>query len=61
MLVLTRKIKDDTIITLPDGQQVLVRVLKIKGNQQVAIGFDAPPNVNIVRAEVADTLPNTGN
>lgn len=61
MLVLTRKIKDDTIITLPDGQQVLVRVLKIKGNQQVSLGFDAPPNVNIVRAEVADTLPNTGN
>ncbi len=62
MLVLTRKIKEDVIITLPDGQQIVVRLLDFRKNGQASIGFEAPKSINIARREVLDerNLPITG-
>jgi carbon storage regulator len=47
MLVLTRRIGEDTLI----GDEVRVTVLAIKG-RQVRIGITAPTSIRVVRMEV---------
>ena len=47
MLVLSRKLNQDIRI----GENVIVRVLGIKGNQ-VRLGFVAPPDVPVMREEL---------
>lgn len=50
MLVLTRNASE--IVDLMLGEQTIsVTVIAIKGSQ-VRLGFDAPPEVNIVRREI---------
>jgi carbon storage regulator len=48
VLILTRRIEEAVTITCPDGQQVVVKVLSI-GPGDVRLGFDAPPEVSILR------------
>jgi carbon storage regulator len=50
MLVLSRK-KDEQIILTIDGQDVMVKVLKIDGNK-VRLGITAPDQVTVHREEV---------
>jgi carbon storage regulator CsrA len=52
MLVLSRKV-DETVII--DGR-IVVRVVAIRGGK-VRLGFDAPQDVRIVRAELAAGAP----
>lgn len=51
MLVLTRRVGQDTIITLADGRRVVVRVLRRRGHNGVSIGIVAPSDVRIERGE----------
>lgn len=52
MLVLSRKLNQEILI----GDNILVRVISIKGNQ-VRLGIVAPPEVAILREEVPLKTP----
>jgi carbon storage regulator len=51
MLVLSRKVNEHVVI----GDQIRVTVVSIRGNQ-VRLGFEAPPNVPILREELLPAL-----
>ena len=55
MLVLTRQpgIGDESSVTLPD-LGIVIRVLEVRGYNQVRIGIEAPSNVNILRTELME-------
>ena len=50
MLVLTRKPEEKIII----GDNIVVTVVKVTGDR-VRLGFEAPPDINIVRSELVKT------
>ena len=47
MLILTRRVGEKLVI----GENVTVTVLGVKGNQ-IRIGIDAPPEVQVYREEI---------
>jgi carbon storage regulator len=49
MLVLSRKVGERVVI----GDRIVVTVLEVKG-RQVRLGFEAPPDVQIWRGELAE-------
>jgi len=49
MLVLTRKVKQQIQI----GENIVITILQIRG-QTVRVGIEAPQQVRVVRAEIAD-------
>lgn len=51
MLVLTRKIGEQTVI----HDNIRITVLAVKG-ERVVLGFDAEPTVSILRAELAERI-----
>ncbi len=51
MLVLTRKTQQQIQI----GPQITITILKVKG-QTIRVGIDAPRDVTVLRAELADKL-----
>jgi carbon storage regulator len=51
MLVLTRRVSEEIIITTADGQEITVAVLGVRGNQ-VRLGVNAPHDVVIDRMEI---------
>lgn len=51
MLVLTRRKEEKVLFFLPDGSSIELVLIGIRGDQ-VRLGFDAPPNVGILRAEL---------
>lgn len=53
MLVLTRKENESVVITTESGEEIVVSVLAVSG-QQVRLGFDADESVLIDRAELLD-------
>ena len=54
MLILTRKIGESLVI----GDNVIVRLLSIKGNQ-VRLGIEAPQNVSVHREEIYHRIRET--
>lgn len=54
MLVLTRRIGQDTILTLQDGRAVVVTILRRHGYDGMSIGITAPPDVRIERGEIRE-------
>ena len=55
MLVLTRRVDEDVLLTLPDGQRVRIHVAAVVGDK-VRLAFDAPDEVVVNRAEVQDRI-----
>ncbi len=56
MLILTRRVGETIVI----GDDVVVTVLGIKGNQ-VRIGINAPKNVSVHRQEIYERIQNEKN
>ena len=50
MLILTRRVGEKLVI----GENVTITVLGVKGNQ-IRIGIDAPPEVQVHREEIFST------
>jgi len=57
MLILTRRPGETLIIELPNGKQIDVTVLEVKGNQG-RLGTDAADEIAIVRKELLERLEN---
>jgi carbon storage regulator CsrA len=58
MLVLSREINTGIVLQLPTGETVDVMVVDVRDDghsKQVRLGFEAPRQVAILRAEVAET------
>lgn len=51
MLVLTRK-KNEKIVIVVDGREVVITTVDIRGDR-VRLGFEADPDIVILRSEVA--------
>ncbi|TDJ62940.1 MAG: carbon storage regulator [Proteobacteria bacterium] len=51
MLILTRRVNETLVITIPDGRRIEVEVLGFKGNQ-VRVGVSADTDIVIHRGEV---------
>lgn len=49
MLVLSRKVGEKILI----GEEIVVTVVRVTGSK-VRLGFDAPPEVTVLREEVED-------
>ncbi len=56
LLVLTRRLNDKTRIMLPDGREIIVTLVAV-GPLKCKLGFDAPPDVQVVRPEAHDQEP----
>ena len=56
MLVLTRRVREAVICTLPDGTELVLQVLGVAGNQ-VRLGFEAPKAVRIMRDNIINPEP----
>ena len=54
MLVLARCRNEAVLIRLPSGESITVKLLEIDGSQ-VKLGFEAPKEIRIARAEIAGT------
>jgi carbon storage regulator CsrA len=52
MLALSRRVGESIVIELPGGDVVIVKVVSVGGGKTVRLGFDAPDDVEIMRAEV---------
>jgi sRNA-binding carbon storage regulator CsrA len=61
MLVLTRKEKQSVILTLEDGREIKITLLKIRNpySTEVSIGFLADPSISILREEIKDKKKKT--
>lgn len=55
MLVLSRRVGERVLL---DGGAVVVTVLAVRGSQ-IRLGFDAPPDVDVQREELAVAPPRT--
>ncbi len=51
MLVLSRKIGEQLVATMPDGRTMTITVCRVAGNR-VTLGLNAPADVQIVRQEL---------
>lgn len=55
MLVLTREQGETIVITSPDGTEIVVTAVAIRGNK-LRIGIDAPRVYSVHRAEVQEKI-----
>ncbi len=56
MLVLTRKTEQEIVINTSDGE-IRIKIIEI-GRDKVKVGFEAPPSVKILRAELVGKESN---
>ena len=55
MLILTRRVNETLVISIPDGRRIEVEVLGFKGNQ-VRVGISADDDIVIHRGEVQERI-----
>lgn len=48
MLCLSQRVSEKVIIKLPDGREMVIMVIALRGDR-VRIGYDAPRDIDIVR------------
>ncbi len=54
MLVLSRKKQEEIIVLTPQGEQILLKVIKIN-ESSIRIGLEAKPDYQIIRGELMET------
>lgn len=59
MLVLSRKVNEKIVITTPDGTQISLMMVEVRGDQ-ARIGIDAPMTYKIHREEVQNAIDSNG-
>lgn len=59
VLVLNRRVKEDTIITVPGQEPIRITVVRTEGDR-VCLAFAAPRNVEVWRAELYDRIQKEG-
>ena len=55
-LVLSRKLNETIVITLPDGSRIVVSLLDIRSREKARIGIKASKAVIIHRSEIQDDI-----
>ncbi len=53
MLVLSRKEQEKIVIITPQGEEILLKVIRI-GESSIRIGLDANPDYQIMRGELLE-------
>lgn len=61
MLVLTREVSQEIVITVPGHEPIRVMLVEVKSRNQARIGIDASPDVAINRAEIQDRIDSKQN
>ncbi len=59
MLVLSRKVGQQVVITASNGETIIVTALDQTRAGQITIGFDAPISVDICREEILEKPQTT--
>ncbi len=55
MLVLSRKVRERIVIVLPDGREIWITVVEIRGTK-VRLGITAPDDIPVHRESVFNAL-----
>ena len=55
MLVLSRKVREEIVITMPTGERVTIIVSEIRGGQ-VRLAIDAPRQIAVNRGEIQKAI-----
>ena len=55
MLVFSRKVNEKIIITAPDGTQIVLMMVEVRGDK-ARIGIDAPTTYTIHREEIQSRI-----
>ena len=59
MLVLSRKVGEAVIITAPDGTQIVLMMVEVRGDK-ARIGIAAPTSWTIHREEIQNAIDSNG-
>ena len=59
MLVLSRKVGETVIITAPDGTQIVLMLVEVRGDK-CRIGIAAPTTYTIHREEIQSRITSNG-
>ena len=59
MLVLSRKVGETIIVTAPDGTQIVLMIIEVRGDK-ARIGIAAPKSYAINREEIQQSISANG-
>ena len=59
MLVFSRKVNEKVIITAPDGTQIVLMLVEVRGDK-ARIGIDSPRSYTVNREEVQNAIDSNG-
>jgi carbon storage regulator CsrA len=59
MLVLTRRLDEAVLITLPDGRVIRVLLTAVESPTKAKLGFEAPRDIHIFREELVEEANRT--
>jgi len=59
MLVLSRKVGETIVITAPDGTQIVLMLVEVRGDK-VRIGIAAPRTYTVYREEIQQRISSNG-
>jgi len=56
MLILSRKKEETIVVTLPDGTEISIMIVDLRGDR-VRLGIEAPKDFKILRKEIIGNEP----